>query len=31
MVTYLFPLGGVIIGVAFLHEQLSWQVLVGGG
>ena len=31
MVTYLFPLGGVILGVAFLHEQLSWQVLVGGG
>jgi drug/metabolite transporter (DMT)-like permease len=30
MVTYLFPLGGVILGVAFLHEQLSWQVLVGG-
>ena len=30
MVTYIFPLGGVILGVAFLHEQLSWQVLVGG-
>ena len=30
MVTYLFPFGGVILGVAFLHEQLSWQVLVGG-
>jgi drug/metabolite transporter (DMT)-like permease len=30
MVTYLFPLGGVILGVTFLHEQLSWQVLVGG-
>jgi drug/metabolite transporter (DMT)-like permease len=30
MVTYLFPLGGVILGVAFLHEQLSWQVLAGG-
>lgn len=29
MVTYLFPLGGVILGVAFLHEQLSWQVLAG--
>jgi drug/metabolite transporter (DMT)-like permease len=29
MVTYLFPLGGVILGVLFLHEQLSWQVLVG--
>ena len=30
MVTYLFPLGGVILGVAFLSEQLSWQLLVGG-
>jgi len=30
MVTYLFPLGGVILGVAFLHEQLSWQLLAGG-
>ena len=30
MVTYLFPLGGVILGVLFLHEQLSWQLLAGG-
>jgi drug/metabolite transporter (DMT)-like permease len=30
MVTYLFPLGGVILGVAFLNEKLSWQVFVGG-
>ncbi len=30
MVTYLFPLGGVILGVAFLDEKLSWQVFVGG-
>jgi len=30
MVTYLFPLGGVLLGVVFLGEQLSWQVLVGG-
>ncbi len=30
MVTYLFPLGGVILGVVFLHEQLSWQLLAGG-
>jgi len=30
MVTYIFPLGGVILGVLFLHEQLGWQVLVGG-
>ena len=29
MVTYLFPLGGVILGVAFLNEQLSWQLSVG--
>lgn len=30
MVTYLFPLGGVTLGVLFLHEQLSWQLLAGG-
>jgi drug/metabolite transporter (DMT)-like permease len=30
MVTYLFPLGGVILGVTILHEQLTWQVLAGG-
>lgn len=30
MVTYLFPLGGVLLGVAFLNEQLSWQLLAGG-
>ncbi len=29
MVTYLFPLGGVVLGVGFLHEQLNWQLLVG--
>jgi drug/metabolite transporter (DMT)-like permease len=29
MVTYLFPLGGVTFGVIFLHEQLSWQLIVG--
>jgi drug/metabolite transporter (DMT)-like permease len=29
MVTYLFPVGGVILGVLFLNEQLSWQLLVG--
>jgi len=29
MVTYMFPLGGVILGVGFLHEQLSWQLLAG--
>jgi drug/metabolite transporter (DMT)-like permease len=29
MVTYLFPLGGVILGVTFLNEQLTWQVFAG--
>src|SRR5215212_9973093 len=29
MVTYLFPLGGVLLGVVFLNEELSWQLLVG--
>lgn len=28
-VTYMFPLGGVILGVLFLNEQLSWQIVVG--
>lgn len=30
MVTYLFPLGGVILGVTFLQEQLTWQLITGG-
>ena len=29
MVTYLFPLGGVTLGVFFLHEKLTWQILGG--
>ena len=29
MVTYLFPLGGVILGVVFLNEELSWQLVIG--
>jgi drug/metabolite transporter (DMT)-like permease len=29
MVTYLFPLGGVLLGVVFLGEELSWQLIVG--
>lgn len=29
MVTYLFPLGGVILGVAVLNEQLTWHVIAG--
>ena len=28
-VTYVFPLGGVILGVIFLNEQLSWQLTLG--
>lgn len=31
MVTYLFPLGGVILGVGFLGEQLTWQLIAGAG
>jgi drug/metabolite transporter (DMT)-like permease len=30
MVTYTFPLGGVLLGTIFLHEQISWQVIAGG-
>lgn len=29
MVTYLFPLGGVVLGVGFLGEHLSWQLVMG--
>ena len=29
MVTYLFPVGGVILGVVFLQEQLTWQLITG--
>lgn len=29
MVTYLFPLGGVILGVTVLNEQLTWQIVAG--
>jgi drug/metabolite transporter (DMT)-like permease len=29
MVTYIFPLGGVILGVLFLNERLSWQLVIG--
>lgn len=29
MVTYLFPLGGVLLGVAFLNEELTWQLITG--
>jgi drug/metabolite transporter (DMT)-like permease len=29
LVTYLFPVGGVVLGVIFLNEQLSWQLVAG--
>lgn len=29
LVTYLFPVGGIILGVLFLNEQLSWQLIAG--
>jgi drug/metabolite transporter (DMT)-like permease len=29
MVTYLFPLGGVLLGVTFLNEHLTWQLITG--
>jgi drug/metabolite transporter (DMT)-like permease len=29
MVTYLFPLGGVLLGVLVLHEQLTWHIITG--
>jgi drug/metabolite transporter (DMT)-like permease len=30
LVTYIFPLGGVLLGVIFLHEQITWQLIAGG-
>jgi drug/metabolite transporter (DMT)-like permease len=30
MITYIFPLGGVLLGVIFLREQLTWQLVAGG-
>lgn len=30
MVTYIFPLGGVILGVMFLNEEITWQLIAGG-
>jgi drug/metabolite transporter (DMT)-like permease len=30
MVTYIFPLGGVILGVIFLNELVTWQLIAGG-
>lgn len=31
LVTYIFPLVGVILGVLFLNESLDWQLITGGG
>ena len=31
LVTYLFPLVGVILGVLFLQEPVGWRLFVGGG
>lgn len=30
MVSYIFPLGGVILGVVFLNEKITWQLITGG-
>lgn len=30
MVTYLFPLMGVVLGMVFLHEEPDWRTYVGG-
>lgn len=29
LVTYIFPLGGVLLGVLFLNEQFTWQLAAG--
>ena len=29
LVSYVFPLGGVVLGVIFLHDELSWQLFLG--
>jgi drug/metabolite transporter (DMT)-like permease len=29
LVSYIFPLGGVILGVLFLREELTWQLFLG--
>jgi drug/metabolite transporter (DMT)-like permease len=31
LVTYLYPIGGIVFGVIFLKEQLFWQLLAGIG
>ena len=30
MVTYMFPLVGVLLGIIFLKETMTWQIYVGG-
>lgn len=30
MMIYMFPLVGVLLGVIFLGEQVSWQIILGG-
>lgn len=30
MVTYMFPLVGVLLGIIFLNESLNWQIYIGG-
>jgi drug/metabolite transporter (DMT)-like permease len=29
LVSYIFPLGGVVLGVLFLREELTWQLFLG--
>ncbi len=31
LVSYVFPLVGVLLGILILHEQPDWRLLVGGG
>jgi len=30
LVTYVFPLVGVVLGVVLLKETLNWQLILGG-
>lgn len=30
MITYMFPLVGVLLGIIFLGEKINWQVVAGG-
>jgi drug/metabolite transporter (DMT)-like permease len=30
MMIYMFPLVGVLLGIIFLGEKVSWQIIVGG-